>query len=240
MEYDIFHKDTKIQHRIIDKKNFTYRISLSVLSRYLTYATNVLDVGCGSGSIAFCIANMGKKVVGIDISSKAIDICSKTSKVMGLSNIAGFEVADGSNFISNQKFDLIICTEVLEHLKDDKQTVKNFFKILNHGGSLFISVPSKNSPIFRLGLSNQFDKTVGHLRRYSTEELEELLRKVGYEVLETRKVEGILRNFLFLNPVAKNFIRFIKGPISDLVTFFDNLLVPLFGEADIIIVARKK
>lgn len=239
MEYNIFHKNTKTQYRIIDQKSFTYRNYLSILSNYLNFSTDVLDIGCGSGSIAFYMAKMGKKVVGIDISSRAIDVCKKTSKILGLSSVTKFEVVNCLDFSSQQKFDLIICTEVLEHLEDDEQIIKNFNKILKKGGYLFISVPSKNSPLYKLGLTNNFDKKVGHLRRYSFEELEILLKKAGYKILETHKVEGILRNFLFINSVAQKFIRFIKGPISDFVTLVDNVFVSLFGESDIVIVAKK-
>lgn len=240
IDYDLFHKNTKIQKKIISGRNFTYRVHLSVLAKYLGNNLSVLDVGCGSGAITFYVASKGNKVVGIDVSRKAINICRETSKSLGLSHLTRFEVADFSTFDSPVKFDLIICTEVLEHLSDDREVLQKFLKILNNGGTLFISVPSKNSPIFKHGLSKDFDKKVGHLRRYSLSELEKILTQVGYEIVEKHKVEGIFRNFLFLNPIAGKFIKFIKGPVSDFLTFFDNLLVPLFGEADLIVVARKK
>lgn len=240
MKYEIFHRGTKVQRKIIRKRNFTYRIHLSILSKYLFYNERVLDVGCGSGSVSFYVASMGNKVVGIDISQKAIGICNETSKLLGLTNFTEFKVADCFSFKSREKFDFIIVIEVLEHLEEDERAIERFSELLNKNGKLFISVPSKNSPLFKLGISRNFDKEVGHLRRYSTKGLEGILEQRGFEILETCKVEGILRNFLFLNPIAKNFVRFIKGPLSDLVTFIDNLTVSLFGESDIIVVARKK
>ena len=54
-----------------------------------------------------------------------------------------------------------------------------------------------------------------------------------------KKNEGILRNFLFLNPIAGKFIRFIKFFLVDVVTYLDNATVPLFGESDLIVVLEK-
>jgi hypothetical protein len=93
--------------------------------------------------------------------------------------------------------------------------------------------------MYRLGLAKEFDKRVGHLRRYTLEDLVLLCQNAGFTVVETRKTEGILRNFLFLNPIAGKFIRFIKFFLVDVVTYIDNITVLLFGESDLVIVLEK-
>lgn len=108
-------------------------------------------------------------------------------------------------------FDFIICLEVIEHIEDDKKALKNMFNLLKPSGKLIISTPSKNAPLYKLGVAGKFDKRVGHLRRYSLEELERMLDEVGFTILESYKKEGIIRNFLFLNPIAGKLIRFIRG-----------------------------
>jgi 2-polyprenyl-3-methyl-5-hydroxy-6-metoxy-1,4-benzoquinol methylase len=137
------------------------------------------------------------------------------------------------------RFDLIILSEVIEHLQNDDLALKRIHKMLNKKGVVIITTPSKHAPLYRLGYAKGFDKSVGHLRRYTIESLSKQCREAGLTVVETRKIEGILRNFLFLNPIAGEFVRFIKFFISDIVTFIDNLTIPIFGESNIIIVARK-
>lgn len=66
-----------------------------------------------------------------------------------------------------------------------------------------------------------------------------MCRKVGFDILETRKTEGVLRNFLFLNPIAGKFVRFVRFFVSDLITFLDNISLYIFGESQIFVVLRK-
>ena len=71
------------------------------------------------------------------------------------------------------------------------------------------------------------------------EELEKKSKKAGFEIIETKKTEGVVRNFLYLNPVAGKFIRFIKYFLVDIVTGIDWFSMKLFGESDLIIVLEK-
>lgn len=106
---------------------------------------------------------------------------------------------------------------------------------------MIASSPSKNAPLYRMGALKTFDRKVGHLRRYSENDFVDLFKKEGFVILETNKTEGILRNFLFTNPFGGFLLRILnKKPFSRVVTFIDNLSVPLFGESDIYIVAQKR
>ncbi len=61
----------------------------------------------------------------------------------------------------------------------------------------------------------------------------------GFRIIETKRTEGLLRNFLFINPVAGKSIRFIKYIFVDIVTFFDNISLFLFGESQIFLILTK-
>ena len=69
----MYHQKTKAQHKIIDEGNFTYRVILSIINKYLKGTKKVLDIGCGAGTLDFYLANKGHNVTGIDISEKAIE-----------------------------------------------------------------------------------------------------------------------------------------------------------------------
>lgn len=240
--YDLFHKNTSVSFKIISRKSFTYYLIYPILEKYLKIdrRLDVLDIGCGAGTMSFLIASWGNKVEGIDVSSKSIDSCQKSAQALGLDGLTVFKRADFLNYKEDRKFDYIICLEVIEHIEDDKKALKKMFNLLKPSGKLIISIPSKNAPLFKLGIAKSFDKRVGHLRRYTLEELEEKFEEVRFRILESYKKEGIIRNFLFLNPVAGKLIRFIRGPISDFVTFIDNISVRLLGESDLIVVGEKR
>lgn len=237
-DYEEFHKTTLSQTHIISRNNFTYRIILNVISKYLERPKKILDVGCGAGTLSIYLASEGNDVNGIDISSNAIKRCKESARHLKIKNIL-FEKMNFPNQVPSLKYDFIICSEVIEHLKDDDMVLKTIFSLLNPKGIAIISTPSKNAPIYKLGLAYEFDKKVGHLRRYSVENLKDKCKNAGFTILEIKKTEGIVRNFLFLNSLAGKLIRFVKFFISDIVTYIDNISLKLFGESQIFIVVQK-
>lgn len=238
-DYNEFHDSFIIQKKIISENNFTYRILIAEINKYVKKSSKILDIGCGVGTLDFYFANKGNNVLGIDISSNAIRNARKNAEALNQKN-AKFEIAKFPDKIQDGKFDFIIFTEVIEHLEDDDRALREIYKLLNKNGIVLISTPSKNAPLHRLGYAKGFDKRVGHLRRYKVKDLVKKCEENGLEVLETKKIEGILRNSLFLSPIAGKFVRFVKFYISDIVTLVDNLTVPIFGESNIIVVARKR
>ena len=80
--HEKYHIKTTAQKKIIDDKNFTYRLLIKVLSKKInTKKLKVLDIGCGAGTICFYLANKGHDVTGIDISQKAINECRVSAKI---------------------------------------------------------------------------------------------------------------------------------------------------------------
>ena len=106
-------------------------------------------------------------------------------------------------------------------------------------GYLILSTPSKNAPLFKLGLLYDFDRKVGHLRRYKPLEIINKLEENGFTVERLIKTEGVLRNSLFTINGLGILIKFIKGPIVNIVSLIDNITLKIFGESDLIIIAKK-
>lgn len=238
-DYDAFHKDTSVQSKIIGRDNFTYRHILQQINTYIDPSMSVLDIGCGAGTLALYLAEKGNNVVGIDISEKAIKDAQKSAVKNELKNVQ-FKVVDFPTATPEGKYDAIICTEVIEHLYDDELAIKKMSNLLRSGGILILSTPSQNAPLYRLGLAKKFDKRVGHLRRYTFKELEKMLKKNDFIITREEKVEGVIRNFLFVNRGAGKLVRYVKFFIADIVTFFDGISLKLFGESNLFIIARKK
>ncbi len=231
--YEDYHTNTSVQFKIIKENNFTYKLILQVLNKYLKSEKNVLDIGCGAGTLTMYMA-----VLGIDISEKAVHAAQKSAEVLDLKNIS-FKAVEFPNEVPTDTYDFILCSEVIEHLENDTLALKKIYQLLKPEGIAMITTPSINAPMYRLGLANEFDKRVGHLRRYTLDALALKCQKAGFTIIGMKKNEGILRNFLFLNPIAGKFIRFIKFFLVDVVTYLDNATVPLFGESDLIVVLEK-
>src|SRR3989337_2923542 len=227
--YDLFHKSSSLQTKLVSEKNFTYRIVFSILNQVLRNKNNldILDFGCGSGTLSLYFASKVNNVVGIDISPKVIRTAKASASRLDLrKELNFFTLNEGKRKIKGQRFDLILCIEVLEHIKKS--------------GYLILSTPSKNAPLYKIGLTKNFDKRVGHLRRYNLKSLEKVFLRANLKVKDSKKTEGIIRNSLFVIPFLGRFIKFLKGPLSDLFTFLDQLTIPLLGESDIFVVAQKK
>jgi 2-polyprenyl-3-methyl-5-hydroxy-6-metoxy-1,4-benzoquinol methylase len=237
--YESFHDGKKLQKRIIGDDNFTYGELIKILKPYLKDCHTILDIGSGVGTIDFYLAKKGKDVTGIEISTKAVNLAKKNAKLFNLSEKIKFIVAKFPDKVPSKQYDLVILSEVIEHLKDDSKTLRDIRGVLKPKGLLVITTPSKNAPLYRLGLLNEFDKSVGHLRRYSTDDLLNLLNNNNYQVINFGRHEGILRNFLFTNSVAGKILRFVRWKISDIVTFADRIMLMLFGESNLWVIAKK-
>ena len=219
--YNLFHKDTKIQTKVINAKNFTYRLIIKYLENVLDRKKMILDYGSGAGTIDLYLANKGHSVIGLDISDTAIESAKLSASKLNFKNVNFWTLKDGLKKIRKVKFDLVICTEVIEHIENDIELLKFLNSKLKRNGTIFLTTPSKNAPLYRLGLTNKFDLRVGHLRRYTEYQLRNLFVSAKFNIEAFYKTEGILRNSLFLNPFLGKLVRFIRGPISDLVTIVD-------------------
>jgi 2-polyprenyl-3-methyl-5-hydroxy-6-metoxy-1,4-benzoquinol methylase len=191
------------------------------------------------GTLSFYLASLGFHVTSVDISSDAIKICKKYQKFSKVKNIE-FICGDVEKLKIKNKYDLIVCTEVIEHLEDDYKILRNLHSKLKNTGYLFLSTPSSNAPLFKLGCLKEFDRDVGHLRRYDGAQLVKLIEHTGYKLIKLIKTEGLLRNSLFTIKGWGIVIKLIKGPLVPLFHIIDETMVKVCGESDLIVIAQKK
>lgn len=238
--YDKYYKNRKIQQRVIENKNYTYRYILKSIDPFLKKKIEVLDIGCGVGTVDFYLARNSKLVTGVDYSYKAINIAKLNAEKLGISKNLKFYQKKFPEQKIPGKYDMVLCLEVLEHLKNDKFVAEKIKNLLSKNGIAFFSVPSLNSPLYKLGLAKWHDERVGHQRRYTAEALAALVKTSGLKIIKVEKKESVLRNILFSFPLFSIMVRVANrfSIISDILTFFDNIL-SVFGEGQIILVAKK-
>lgn len=235
--YDRYHQKNDHFHKLIRRGNTTYWYILQLLHKAVLSEAirgEVLDVGCGVGTLSLYVSQFAQSVVGIDVSGRAIEIAESARASLDIKNVV-FKKAELES--DTGIFDLIICSEVLEHIPDDKGFLKLLRGNLKSGGYLLLTTPSRENLLYKLGYYARFDAEVGHERRYSETELLEKMTAAGFEYQLIRSVEGPLRNILFTSRLGF-LLRFIRGPITPIFHWFDALSARLFGASDIQVIAR--
>lgn len=242
--YDRYHQKNKNFYRPIGRNNFTYFYPLKYLHQEFASFEDlkILDVACGVGALSFYFASYGADVKGIDISARAIKICKKAQKSLVETDDRfekmNFEKVSIEKFKSKEKFDLVICSEIIEHVKDDDLFLKKVHQQLKKDGILYLSTPSPENILYKAGKLDAFDKEVGHLRRYTQKEIIEKLEKNNFKIKKNKKVESPFRNILFNSRIAI-LNKFIRGPLVPAFDLLDRFLINFFGYTDNLIIAQK-
>lgn len=130
---------------------------------------DILDAGCGTGYLTKELECFGK-VTGVDSHPEAIEFC----KERGLKNLYVSRVED--LLFDRGSFDLITAFDLLEHLPDDIQGLKELYRVCRSNGGLFLTVPAYKF------LWSKHDIALHHYRRYTRRELTEKLEQVGFRV----------------------------------------------------------
>ena len=100
---------------------------------------DVLELGTGTGDIAFHLAGRARSVIGVDISPEMIDVASTKLEGGGPSNVE-FQVADAYALpFDDQTFDRVVCVNALQVMKDPATAIKKAWRVLKEGGE-FVSV----------------------------------------------------------------------------------------------------
>src|SRR5918993_3624825 len=127
--------------RISDIKRLDF--IADVLSQSLPTGATVLDVGCGNGIISRSLGRKGFKVLGIDVSEKAIE---KAKELNDLSNV-NFQVMSAEQLaVSSEKYHAVVCSEVLEHLHEPQKLLQVLYQSLKNEGVLIVTVPNGKGP----------------------------------------------------------------------------------------------
>lgn len=131
----------------------------------------VLDIACGTGFGSTLLEKaMPATIIGVDVDNEAV-------KKAHQSNENHFEslmylVADaGSIPLPNLTIDVVLCIETIEHIKDEKHVINEFFRVLKEGGILVLTTPNAKitQPV------NGIPSNPYHVREYTPRALKNLL-----------------------------------------------------------------
>ena len=166
--------------RILHALSGTHRFNTWLAEEISPYVGNVvLEIGAGIGNMTVRLLPRDRYVCS-DVEPlhlhglKNLFFRRPNVEVRHLDISASVE---GGSF--QEEFDTIICLNVLEHIQEQKRALANMYRLLRPGGRMILLVP--NAP----GLFCSLDVAVGHVRRYTREEIGSLITEAGFEVERT-------------------------------------------------------
>ncbi len=138
---EFYDNDTKQKMSI--RNNLRHFILIDkLISLGLKSNSRVLEIGCGNGGITKLIASKARwgKITGVDISSESISAAKTNLKEF---NNISYLVTDMSDFVSTEKFDVIVLADVLEHIpiETHEKLFYTLSSILDKDGFIFINIP---------------------------------------------------------------------------------------------------
>jgi SAM-dependent methyltransferase len=196
-----------------------------LLSNNALSCQSFLDIGCGTGEYLHFAKKFSKCICGLDISRRYIKR-SQTSKADGLF------VGDSKALpFSEGAFSCVLCSEVIEHIKEQNIALKEIFRVSNH--SILISTP--NHGVFRQFMARlskrklaQVDASVGHvaIRRFA-----DFLGK-----LEGGGFKVSVAFTMHIFPPTLDALHLPKGaePIVGLLECFMDRLMPNLGSVTVV------
>jgi glycosyltransferase involved in cell wall biosynthesis/SAM-dependent methyltransferase len=148
-----------------------------VISRLLPSGiTDVLEVGCGQGSLGARLAQR-YRYVGVEPDQISWQVATRRVRATGGGEVRNISFSD----LGEERFDLVCAFEVLEHIEDDAMTLKEWATRLRPGGWLMLSVPAHQRRFAPA------DQMAGHFRRYDPEGMAALLTSCGFTDIRIRE-----------------------------------------------------
>ncbi len=134
----------------------------------------VIDIGCGDGVFTQRLAILYKNsaVIGFDFDETAIRLANEKASKLLLPNIS---FINGNAFEHTKNADLIVATDVIEHLYNRDEFMMNCFTALNNNGCLFLSTPIRYK---------EFPDDKYHIYEFFSSELENFSQVFGFSVIE--------------------------------------------------------
>lgn len=114
-----------------------YPTLASTFDRYVTSGSRCLDVGCGDGSKSGkLLSQCAASYIGVDVSETAVELAQGRGLDARL-------IADATDLmVADASIDIVVCTEVFEHLFATVETCAEILRVLRPGGVLIVTVPN--------------------------------------------------------------------------------------------------
>jgi len=157
----------------------------------LGQAERALDLGCGDGRLTDELDAL--KIYAADVSRVALE---RARHRLGPDATFVELEPDSPLPLEDTQFDLVLCAETLEHVRDVQFFLSEIRRVLRPGGTLAVTTPAHSRltgiKILVRGFDNVFEPLSPHLRFFTKRSLLRLLGEMGYDVRSIRREKGTL------------------------------------------------
>lgn len=222
---NVDHRFTQTQHRYaaddLETMSEAVRYQRHVFGLVRPHlGAHVLEVGCGIGTMSRQIldTNPALQLVCIEPNANCArrageELKGETRVAIRMCHLEECELAE----LQQQRFDTVVCVNVLEHIEDDVSALRQFREVVAAtGGKVLIFVPAVQR------IYGPHDAALGHHRRYSKPSLSAAFRAAGLDILSIRYTNPIgLLGWMYNLYVSGN-----TEHTSGQVRLFDRLVAP--------------
>jgi ubiquinone/menaquinone biosynthesis C-methylase UbiE len=158
----------------------------------LPEAEHALDLGCGDGRLSASLR--AGSLSAVDVSSVAVQ---RASRRLPDAEVALVGVDEPLPFVDNE-FELVLCAEVIEHVRDVQLFLSEVRRVLRPGGGLALTTPAWSRwsaawrVLFGAGFEREFDPLSPHLRFFTKRSLAQVLDALGFKVDSMKRRHGTL------------------------------------------------
>lgn len=151
---------------------------------------DALDLGCGDGRLTELLP--ARRVTAADVSAVALERARRRLEGARLTELE----PDAPLPLADSEFDLVLCAETIEHVRDVQLLLSEARRVLRPGGALALTTPAHGrATALRLllgGFERRFDPLSPHLRFFTRRSLSGLLEELGFEVRRLERRRGSL------------------------------------------------
>jgi SAM-dependent methyltransferase len=151
----------------------------------------IYDAGSGFGQYTYFMSTKLKpcNIFSVDVKEDWINDCREFFNQKEIKNVS-FAIEDLTSISYQNKFDLVVCVDVMEHIQEDAIVFRNFYNALKKGGYLLINSPSiyGGSDVHQ----DEEESFIGEHARdgYSKEDIEAKLHPIGFSTYKSRYTYG--------------------------------------------------
>ncbi len=137
-----------LAHRPYERKKLRFILS-AIVELAESRATepsglSVLEIGCGQGGVALPCAKLGCSVAAFDVDPAEVDVLKARAAELGLQVEAA--AADGMTYADGRTYDVVIASEVLEHVGEPPKLVETITRHIRPGSRLIVTIPNGYGP----------------------------------------------------------------------------------------------
>lgn len=150
---------------------------------------SIMEFGCGTGLISFNFHKNFEKLTLVDSSRGMIEVVEEKIKSLDVKNMIPYFLDLTKEDKLTEKFDFIYNSMVMHHIENTEEILRKFYSLLNHDGYISLVDLDKEDGSFH-SIEHGFD---GH-KGFDKEYLCDLLRTIGFEILESKSFYTIRKN----------------------------------------------